>query len=65
MGDSQPSRAMANCRPGLETSMDVQFSVDVVPGQSLGQTRVENADSVMVMGTGGSLDEAMKARPPA
>jgi len=46
---------------GLETSMDVQFTVDVVPGQSLGQTRVENADFVMVMGTGGSLDEAMKS----
>ncbi len=46
---------------GLETSMDVQFSVDVVPGQSLGQTRVENADFVMVMGTGGSVDEAMKS----
>jgi len=46
---------------GLETSMDVQFTVDVVPGQNLGQTRVENADSVMVMGTGGSLDEAMKS----
>ena len=41
--------------------MDVQFSVDVVPGQSLGQTRVENIDFVMVMGTGGSLDEAMKS----
>jgi acetamidase/formamidase len=46
---------------GLETSMDVQFTVDVVPGHSLGQTRVENADFVMVMGTGGSLDEAMKS----
>jgi amidase len=46
---------------GLETSMDVQFTVDVVQGQSLGQTRVENTDSVMVMGTGGSVDEAMKS----
>jgi amidase len=46
---------------GLETSMDVQFTVNVVQGQTLGQTRVENTDSVMVMGTGGSLDEAMKS----
>lgn len=46
---------------GLETSMDVQFTVDVVQGQSLGQVRVENSDSVMVMGTGGSLDAAMKS----
>jgi len=46
---------------GLETSMDVQFSVDVIPGKSLGQTRLENADYVMVMGTGGDLDGAMKS----
>jgi len=46
---------------GLETSLDVQFTVDVVPNKSLGQTRVENADYVMVMGTGGDLDSAMKA----
>jgi amidase len=46
---------------GLETSMDVQFSVDLVRDQSLGQIRVENADSIMVMGTGGSLDAAMKS----
>ncbi len=45
---------------GLETSLDVQFTVDVIPGQSLGLTRVENADAVMVMGTGGSVDAAMK-----
>jgi acetamidase/formamidase len=46
---------------GLETSMDVQFSVDVIQNKSLGQTRVENADYVMVMGTGGDLDSAMKS----
>ncbi|HTC84739.1 MAG TPA: acetamidase/formamidase family protein [Rhizomicrobium sp.] len=46
---------------GLETSMDVQFTVDVIPNKSLGQTRVENAGYVMVMGTGGDLDGAMKS----
>ena len=46
---------------GLETSMDVQFTVDVIPGKSLGQTRVENAEYVMVMGAAGDLDAAMKA----
>jgi amidase len=45
---------------GLETSMDVQFSVDVVHGKALGQPRVENAEYVMIMGTGGTLDAAMK-----
>jgi amidase len=45
---------------GLETSMDVQFTVDVVPNVSLGQPRVEDKNFVMVMGTGGSVDAAMK-----
>jgi acetamidase/formamidase len=45
---------------GLETSMDVQFTVDVVPGVSLGQPRVEDKNFVMVMGTGATVDAAMK-----
>ncbi|HVW75954.1 MAG TPA: acetamidase/formamidase family protein [Rhizomicrobium sp.] len=45
---------------GLETSMDVQFTVDVIPGVSLGQPRVEDDRFVMVMGTGITLDAAMK-----
>jgi acetamidase/formamidase len=46
---------------GLETSLDVQFTVDVVRDQSLGQTRLENADSVMVMGVGATLDAGMRS----
>jgi amidase len=45
---------------GLETSMDVQFSVDVIPNVSLGQPRVENSDAILVMGTGITVDAAMK-----
>jgi amidase len=45
---------------GLETSMDVQFTVDVIPNISLGQPRVEDKDFVMVMGTGVTVDAAMK-----
>jgi acetamidase/formamidase len=45
---------------GLETSLDVQFRVDVIPNKSLGMIRVENPGYVMVMGTGGDLDGAMK-----
>jgi acetamidase/formamidase len=45
---------------GLETSMDVQFRVDVIQNKSLGLTRLENSGYVMVMGTGGDLDGAMK-----
>lgn len=46
---------------GLETSLDVTFRVDVIAGRSLGQPRVESADAMMVMGTGGSLDAAMQS----
>ena len=45
---------------GLETSMDVQFTVDVIPGQAGGHPRVENAEFVMIMGTGVTLDAAMR-----
>ena len=45
---------------GLETSMDVQFTVDVIPDVSLGQPRVEDDHFVMVMGTGVTVDAAMK-----
>jgi acetamidase/formamidase len=39
----------------------VTFRVEVIAGRSLGQPRVESADAMMVMGTGGSLDAAMKS----
>jgi acetamidase/formamidase len=45
---------------GLETSLDVQFTVDVVENKSLGQPWAENNDYVMVMGIGNSTDEAMR-----
>jgi acetamidase/formamidase len=40
--------------------MDVQFTVNVIPNVSLGQPRVEDRDYVMVMGTGVTVDAAMK-----
>ncbi len=45
---------------GLETSMDVQFTVDVISGQAGGHPRVENTEFVMIMGTGVTLDAAMR-----
>ena len=45
---------------GLETSMDVQFTVDLIPGQAGGHPRVENGEFVMIMGTGVTLDAAMR-----
>jgi acetamidase/formamidase len=45
---------------GLETSLDVQFTVNVMEDKSLGQPWAENSDYVMVMGIGNSTDEAMR-----
>jgi acetamidase/formamidase len=45
---------------GLETSLDVQFTVNVVENKSLGQPWVEDDDTVMVMGVGQSMDDALK-----
>jgi len=45
----------------LETSMDVEFSVDVVKGRSVPMPRVETDKEIMVLGQAGSIDDALKA----
>ncbi len=42
----------------LETSMDIEFSVEVRQKKGIGTPRVENADFLMAMGLAGSLDSA-------
>ena len=44
----------------LETSMDIEFTVDIIRGKSLGQPRAENSEYVMVSGIGGSLNDALQ-----
>ena len=44
----------------LETSMDVEFTVDVIPGKSVFAPRVESATHIIAMGLAGSLDEAFR-----
>jgi amidase len=44
----------------LETSMDVEFTVEVIPGKRIASPRVESATHIMAMGLGGSLEEAMR-----
>jgi amidase len=44
----------------LETSMDVEFTVDVIPGKQGPGPRVESATHVMAMGLAGSLDDAFR-----
>lgn len=45
----------------LETSMDVEFTVDVVKGKAIRMPRVESATELMVLGQAGSLDEALRS----
>ncbi len=45
----------------LETSMDVEFTVDVLPGRSIATPRVESPTQLMALGQAGSLDEALRA----
>ena len=44
----------------LETSMDVEFTVDVIPGKRINGRRIETADEIITMGLSGSLDDAIK-----
>jgi acetamidase/formamidase len=45
----------------LETSMDVEFSVDVVPGRRISVPRVESPAQIMTVGLGGSLEDALRS----
>lgn len=45
----------------LETSLDVEFSVEVLPGRPMAGPRVETADRITVIGQAGSTDEALQA----
>jgi len=44
----------------LETSLDVQITVDLVPGKAMPTPRLESATHLMAMGLGGSLDDAFR-----
>jgi amidase len=45
----------------LETSMDVEFSVDVTPGTHLFARRIETPTHIITMGLSASLDDALKS----
>jgi amidase len=44
----------------LETSMEFEFTVDVISNKSIGTPRAENAEYIMAIGIGGSLDQALQ-----
>ena len=45
---------------GLETSMDVDFSVDVIKGDSSGQVRAETKDYLITFGVTGSVPQSIQ-----
>jgi acetamidase/formamidase len=45
----------------LETSMDVELSVDVIHGKTIAMPRVESPTQIMALGQAGSIDEASRA----
>ncbi|MGZ4853941.1 MAG: acetamidase/formamidase family protein [Candidatus Angelobacter sp.] len=44
----------------LETSMDVEFTIDVIPGQRVFAPRVESPTHIIAMGLAGLLDDAFR-----
>jgi amidase len=44
----------------LETSMDIEFTVDVVEGRTFGHPLAENGEYLISIGIGGSLDQALQ-----
>lgn len=44
----------------LETSMEVELTVDVIPNKRIGDPRVETATDIITMGLDGGLDDAFK-----
>jgi amidase len=44
----------------LETSMDVEFTVDVIPGKRVPGPRVESPTHIMAVGLDGSIDDAFR-----
>lgn len=45
----------------LETSMDVEFSVEIIKGKAISMPRVESPTHIMTLGQAGSLDDALRA----
>jgi acetamidase/formamidase len=45
----------------LETSLDVEVTVDVIPGKSVPSPRIESTVQWIAMGLAGSIDDAFRA----
>jgi amidase len=45
----------------LETSMEVEFTVELIKGTAINMPRVESPSQIMTLGQAGSLDDALRA----
>lgn len=46
---------------GLETSMEVEITVELLPGKRIATPRVETATHILAVGQAGSLDDSLRA----
>src|ERR1700722_5440662 len=46
---------LLDCRPSIETSLDVEFSVDLIKRKKINWPRLENQDFIMVLGSSRAL----------
>jgi acetamidase/formamidase len=61
MGDGHAAQGSGELTGNaLETSMDIEFTVDVKPGESVPGPRMENDQYLMASGIAGSLDDAFR-----
>ena len=62
MGDGHAAQGAGELTgDALETSMDIEFTVDVQSGGAPPNPRMENADYLMASGIAGSIDDAFRA----
>lgn len=61
LGDGHAAQADGEITgQGLETSLQVEFSVELMRGASLGQVWMEDAEDIMVSGIDNTLDQALQ-----
>jgi amidase len=61
VGDGHAAQAPGELTgDALETSMDVEFTVDLIEGKAIDQPRAENEQYLMAMGIAGSLHDATR-----
>jgi amidase len=60
LGDGHAMGDWETTEWALEISMDVEFSVEVIPAKFISTPRVETASHIAPIGLAGSIDDAAK-----